>query len=720
MSSFTAPNTAAPARPADSNGAAGFNSILSKIGSNRGMVFPIAFIALLIVILVPLPTFILDFLLLVNITLSVIVLVTTIYVKSPLEFAVFPSLLLALTLFRLVLNVATTRLILTAGDRFPTPVEAMHGAGEVVNTFSELVTAGSLAVGIIIFVIIFVIQFVVITKGATRISEVAARFTLDAMPGKQMAIDADMNAGVITEPQARQRRADIAQEADFYGAMDGASKFVRGDAVAGIIITFINILGGFYMGMVSKGWDILPTAQLYTKLTIGDGLVSQIPAFVTSLGAGLIVTRTSSRKDLGDEMLGQVFGKPRALVIAACFLGLLMLSGLPKAPMLVLGGCCVGLAIVLTRNEKKVAAATVAAERTKTEGKKEPEKVEKLLDLDTMELEVGYGLVRLVDAAKGGDLLERISLIRRQIALDIGIVVPPIRIRDNMQLGANDYLIKIKGQSIGKGETFPDQFLAMDNGAVTGPIRGATKTTEPAFGLPAFWITEPQRAEAELMNYTVVEASAVLATHITELIKSHAHELLSRQDVKNLLDNLKVRLPALIEEVIPTQIKPGELQKVMQNLLRERVPVRDLETILETLGDYASRTKDLEVLTEYVRSAMARTICKLYVDDQDRLWCVTLDPALEELISGHLERTDRGTINSMPPATAQQIVKQIGEKSGELTQTGRSAVLLCSPQIRASVRRMTEASLPQLAVIAYNEVVSDVAVEAVALVGLNG
>jgi len=398
-----------------------------------------------------------------------------------------------------------------------------------------------------------------------------------------------------------------------------------------------------------------------------------------------------------------------------------MLSGLPKPPMLVLGGCCVGLAIVLNRNEKSVAAATVAAERHKTEGKKEPEKVEKLLDLDTMELEVGYGLVRLVDTAKGGDLLERISLIRRQIAIDLGIVVPPIRIRDNMQIGANDYIVKIKGQAIGRGETYPEQYLAMDNGAVTGPIRGATKTTEPAFGLPAFWITEPQRAEAELMNYTVVEASAVLATHLTELIKNHAHELLSRQDVKNLLDNLKTRLPALIEEVIPTQIKPGELQKVMQNLLRERVPVRDLETILETLGDFASRAnKDLEVLTEYVRSAMARTICKQYVDDRDRLWCVTLDPALEELISGHLERTERGSTNSMPPATAQQIVKQIADKSTELTQTGRSAVLLCSPQIRVAVRRMTETSLPQLAVIAYNEVVSDVAVEAVGLVGLNG
>jgi flagellar biosynthesis protein FlhA len=713
MSSFSAPNLA-------SGSAAGVNPILQRIRANRGMLFPLAFIALLIVILIPLPTFILDFLLIVNITLSVIVLVTTIYVKSPLEFAVFPSLLLALTLFRLVLNVATTRLILTAGDRFPSPDLAMHGAGEVVNTFASLVTAGSLAVGIIIFIIIFVIQFVVITKGATRISEVAARFTLDAMPGKQMAIDADMNAGVITEPQARQRRADISQEADFYGAMDGASKFVRGDAVAGIIITFINVLGGLYVGMVEHGWDILPTAKLYTQLTIGDGLVSQIPAFVTSLGAGLIVTRTSSRKDLGDEMLGQLFAKPRALIIAAFFLALMTVSGLPKPPLIVLGGCCVGLAIVLTRNEKKVAAATVAAERQKTETKKEPEKVEKLLDLDTLELEVGYGLVKLVDTAKGGDLLERISLIRRQIAIDLGVIVPPIRIRDNMQLGANDYIVKIKGQSIGRGETYPEQFLAMDNGAVTGPIRGATKTTEPAFGLPAFWITEPQRAEAELMNYTVVEASAVLATHITELIKGHAAELLSRQDVKNLLDNLKVRLPALIEEVIPTQIKPGELQKVMQNLLRERVPVRDLETILETLSDFASRTKDLEVLTEYVRSAMSRTICKQYVDDRDRLWCVTLDPALEELVSGHLERTDRGVTNSMPPTTAQQIVKHIADKATELTQTGRSAVLICSPQIRSALRRMTETSLPQLAVLAYNEVVSDVAVEAVGLVGLNG
>lgn len=695
------------------------NPILDKLQENRGMIFPAACVCLLLVILVPLPTQVLDLLLVLNITLSVIVLVTTIYVKSPLEFAVFPSLLLALTLFRLVLNVATTRLILTAGDRYPNVEQAIHGAGEVVNSFASFVTAGSLAVGIIIFVIIFVIQFVVITKGATRISEVAARFTLDAMPGKQMAIDADLNAGVITEPQARKRREDIAQEADFYGAMDGASKFVRGDAIAGLIITFINVIGGLYIGMVEHGWDLMPTLKLFTQLTIGDGLVSQVPAFIVALGAGLIVTRTSSRKDLGDEMLGQVFANPKALFVAAGFLGLMSTTGLPKIPMMILGCCCVSLAYVLTRGQTRAANLAAAAEREKV-AKKEPEKVEKLLDVDAMELEVGYGLVRLVDASKGGDLLDRISMIRRQIAMDLGIIVPPIRIRDNMQLGANDYAVKIRGQVIGRGVTYPEQFLAMDNGATTGPIVGATQTTEPAFGLPAYWITEPQRQQAELLNYTVVEATAVLATHLTELVKSHAHELLTRQEVKNLIENLKARVPALVEEVIPTQVKPGELQKVMQNLLRERVPVRDLETIVETLGDYSSRTKDLDVLTEYVRNALSRAICKQYVDDRDRLWCLTLDPALEDLINGHIERSDRGATNTMPPQTAQQIVKQVAEKSTELTQTGRSAAVLCSPQVRSVLRRMIEANLPHVAVLAYNEVAPEVAVEAVGMVGLNG
>jgi flagellar biosynthesis protein FlhA len=438
-----------------------------------------------------------------------------------------------------------------------------------------------------------------------------------------------------------------------------------------------------------------------------------------SLGAGLIVTRSSSRANLGEEMLGQLFSKPKALVIAGVFLMLLGVTGLPAIPLIVLGSCCGGLAFILTRNEQQAAKAVITKEREKA-AKKEPEKVEKLLDLDTMELEVGYGLVRLVDAKKGGDLLDRISLIRRQVAMDLGIIVPPVRIRDNMQLSANDYVIRVKGQPIAHGVTYPEQFLAMDNGATAGPIPGATVTTEPAFGLPAYWITESQRAQAELLNYTVVEATSVLATHLTEVIKAHAAELVTRQEIKNLLDNLKQRAGALVEEVIPTQIKPGELQKVMQNLLRERVPVRDLETILETLGDWAGRTKDLEVLTEYVRHSLARTICKQYVDEKDHLWCLTLDPALEDLINSHLERSERGVTNTMPPQTAQQIMQQIAGKTGELTQTGRSAVVLCSPQIRSALRRMIEGSLPQVAVLAFNEIVSEVVVEAVALVGMNG
>jgi flagellar biosynthesis protein FlhA len=420
-------------------------------------------------------------------------------------------------------------------------------------------------------------------------------------------------------------------------------------------------------------------------------------------------------------MLSQVFSKPKALIVAAVFLALMSFTGLPKMPLLVLCACCGGLAWVLTRSEQKQVLAAAALDHEKaTAAAKEPEKVEKLLDVDTMELEVGYGLVRLVDASKGGDLLDRISMIRRQIAVDLGIIVPPVRIRDNIQLGANDYAVKIKGQPVARGVTYADQFLAMDSGAASGPVPGGTLTTEPAFGLPAYWVTESERSNAELLNYTVVEATAVLATHLTEVIKSHAHELLTRQEVKNLIDNLKQRVPALVEEVIPTQIKPGELQKVMQNLLRERVPVRDLETILETLGDFSSRTKDLEVLTEFVRNALARTICKQYVDESDRLWCLTLDPGLEELINGHLERSERGTTNTMPPQTAQQIVQKVAEKANELTQTGRSAVLLCSPQIRGPLRRMIESALPAVAVLAYNEVVSDVAVEAVAMAGLNG
>ena len=693
---------------------------MTGIARHRGLLFPAACISMLLVLLVPLPPAILDLLLVINLAVSVVLMVTAMYVKSPLEFAVLPSLLLAVTMFRLVLNVATTRLILTAGEGGGDPKAALNDAGQVIEAFSSFVTAGSMAVGLIIFAIIFVIQFVVITKGATRIGEVAARFTLDAMPGKQMAIDADLNAGMIDEKEAKRRREEISQEADFYGAMDGASKFVRGDAVAGIIITLVNIAGGMYVGMFDRGWELAPTAELFTTLTIGDGLVSQIPAFIVSLGCGLIVTRSSSKTELGEQVVVQLFTNTKPLWIAAVFLACMSVTGLPAWPLLTLAACCAGLAWQLGRTaDAELAAESQRKLREAAKTRDEPPAVESLLDVDAMELEVGYGLVKLVDAAKGGDLLDRVTLIRRQTAAELGLIVPPVRIRDNMQLGANDYAVKIRGMTVARGEVFPDQFLAMDSGAAVAPIPHAQATTEPAFGLPAFWITEPQKPEAELLNYTVVEAGAVLATHLTEVIKTHGHELLSRQEVRGLIDHLKAKSPALVEEVIPAIVKPGELQKVLQNLLRERVPIRDLEAVVETLGDYAPRTKDLDILTEYARNALARTICKGQVDETDTIHCVTLDPALEDLISGHIQRTETGSTITVPPTTMQTIVQKVAERVAELTSTGRPATVVCTPTVRSAVRKIIEGTLPQVAVLGYNEIVPEVKVEAVGMVGLN-
>jgi flagellar biosynthesis protein FlhA len=692
---------------------------LQALAKHRGMIFPVACIALLLVLLVPLPPTALDLLLVMNITLSVVLLVTSMYVKSPLEFAVLPSLLLATTMFRLVLNVATTRLILTAGDGSG-PDGAMGDAGDVIAAFSEFVTSGSMTVGLIIFLIIFIIQFVVITKGSTRISEVAARFTLDAMPGKQMAIDADLNAGLLDEAEAKKRREEVTQEADFYGAMDGASKFTRGDAIAGIIITLVNIAGGMYVGLVDRGWELAPTAELFTRLTIGDGLVSQVPAFITALAAGLVVTRSSTRSELGEQVVEQLTANGKPLVIAAVFLGMMAFTGLPAVPLLLVAGCCGGLAWVMARGRREEAEAVSRAKVAEAaQEQSQPQPVEKLLEVDPLELEVGWGLVSLVDEAKGGDLLDRVSMIRRQIAAELGMIVPSVRIRDNMQVSANDYLVKLRGMAVAKGEVFPDQFLAMDSGGASGPLRHAVETTEPAFGLTAYWITEPQKPEAELLNYTVVEATAVLATHLTEVIKRHAHELLGRDDVKRLLDSLKERSPALVEELVPDVVKPGELQKVLQHLLRERVPIRDLETILETTGDFAGRTKDPEVLGEYCRNALARTICKQHVDEADTLHCVTLDPALEDLIAQHLQRSEAGTTNTMPPQTVQAVVGRVAEKVAELTSTGRAGVIVCSPNVRLPLRRLIEPTLSHVAVLGYNEIVPEVKVEAAALIGLN-
>ncbi|MFH1419571.1 MAG: flagellar biosynthesis protein FlhA [Planctomycetota bacterium] len=677
-------------------------AVVSFVHDNRSLVFPALAMSLVLVILIPLPTQILDVMLVANITLSAVVLLTVMYLNGPLDFSAFPSLLLSLTLLRLVLNTATTRLILTNAD------QGLVAAGHVIEQFSSFVAAGSLAVGVIIFVIITVIQFVVITKGATRIAEVAARFTLDAMPGKQMAIDADLSAGLIDESEARRRRDNITREADFYGAMDGASKFVRGDAIAGVVITLVNILGGIYVGMVEQNIGIMECLSRFTRLSIGDGLVAQIPAFLVSIAAGMIVTRSAAKTNMGEELVAQLTSRPIALLLAAAFLLVLTLTPLPTAPLLLLAGSVGGLGYLLVGRARKEQQTAQKTEATKP---KEPERIESCLNVEALELEVGYGLIRLVDKKQGGDLLDRITNIRRQIALELGIIVPPIRIRDNVQLQPNQYTLKLRGATIASADLMPGHLLAIDSGAVTEVLHGI-ETKEPAFGLPAIWVPEDQRATAEHRNYTVVEPTSVLATHITEIINVYAAELLTQQDVTRLIDNLRELSPKLIEEIIPEVMKVGEIRSVLQNLLRERVAIRDLETILETLGDWAGRTKDPDVLAEYVRNALARTICEKHVTPERTIHGITLDPGLEDAINAHVERTDRGSYLTLPPALTNKMIAAIrGElETGAAKAEGRQPVILASPQVRQWVRRLIEVALPNVAVLGYNEIVRGVSV----------
>ncbi len=671
---------------------------------SRGVLLPVGAMSLILVILIPLPTPLMDFLLLSNITMSAIVLVTVMYISRPLEFSSFPSLLLGMTLFRLVLNTGTTRLILTNGD-----------GGVVIKTFGGFVASGSLAVAVIIFSIIVVIQFVVITKGATRIAEVAARFTLDGMPGKQMAVDADLNAGIIAEAEAKQRRADITREADFYGAMDGASKFVRGDAVAGVVITVINILGGVYVGLVEQDLGIWETLEKFTILTIGDGLVSQIPAFIISTAAAMIVTRSAEKGNLGDELLGQVTSQPVALGLTALFLMILAGTPLPKPPLLVLAGATGIFAYLLSQREKVAVAEATAAKHKPAA----PEKIERHLTPDPMELNVGYGLIKLVDRKQGGDLLDRVTNMRKQVAQDLGIVVPPIRIRDDMQLQPNQFRVRLRGFDIGEDEVLPGHLLAIDAGMVTDKIAGV-ETKEPSFGLSAVWIGEEQRHDAEHRNYTVVEPSSVISTYLTEVVKRHADELLTRQEVNRLLDHLRERAPKLVEEVVPEVLKPGELQRVLQSLLRERVPIRDLESILEAISEVAARTKDTDILTEYARHALARALCHQQKADDGRLHCVTLDPQLEDLIAKGIERGDHGAVLTLPPALQTKIVEAMKKQMEAVTSAvkGRMPLVLTPPQIRPWVRKMLEVSLPAAVVMSYNEVVRGFEVESHGMVVL--
>ncbi|MEO0586538.1 MAG: flagellar biosynthesis protein FlhA, partial [Planctomycetota bacterium] len=603
-------------------------------------------------------------------------------------------------------------------------------------TFSGLVVGGgdelsTVVVGVILFVILIIVQFVVITKGSTRISEVAARFTLDGMPGKQMAIDADLNAGLIDEKAAKARREEISQEADFYGAMDGAAKFVRGDAIAGIIITVVNIIGGLTVGIALKGWSFGDSVSVFTRLTVGDGLVSQLPAFVISIAAGLIVTRSSSRSDLGDELTKQLTSRGAALGITAGFLAAMGFLGLPMVPMLMLSAALGVTAWVVSRAEKReVAAAKTQAASAAPVPETKP--VEEALKVDTLELEVGYQLVRMVDTTQGGDLLDRVSMIRRQLAGEMGIVMPPVRIRDNMQLAPHQYALRVRGNVVAGGQVFPGQYLAMDSGLAQEKLAG-TPTREPAFGLAATWVEAGQKQRAETLGYTVVDATSVLSTHLTEVVKTHAHELLTREETNHLIEQLKETAPKLVEEVLGGEtalVKPGELQRVLQNLLNERVSIRDLETIVETLGDWASRTKDMDVLTEYVRNALRRTICAQYAVDPveefkedgtpalPKLCCVSLDPALEDRIASYVERSGEGTSLSMPPAVGNRITAAIVEELNRLTAGGHHPVVLASPQVRAQVRILIEPHLPGAAVLGYNEVSKGVEVESLGMASL--
>lgn len=674
---------------------------LEWLRRRQDLVLPVAIIASVLVILVPLPPALMDILLAGNIALSVLVLLTTIYVRTPLDFNIFPTLLLATTLARLVLNVATTRLILTHAGK-----QGMGAAGEVITAFADFVAGeGKIVVGLIIFIIIVVIQFVVITKGATRISEVAARFALDGMPGKQMAIDADLNAGIIDEREAQRRREEITQQADFYGAMDGASKFVRGDAIAGIVITLINVLGGLVIGMAEYGLPFSDAAALYTRLTIGDGLVSQVPAFLVSLAAGLLVTRSTQRSNLPEQFLGQLFSRPQALAVTGGFLAILVMTDLPRTPLLMLGGACLGMSRLITQqeNRKKEAADKTAAEATKAPAE---ERIEDYLAVDPMEIEIGVGLIRLADPKRGGDLLERIQRVRQNVAGEIGVIMPKVRIRDNMRLEPNEYRIKIADMPIAHDRVEPALLLAIDSGAITRPIDGIA-AKDPAFGTDARWIHPSRQDEAEMLGYTVVEPGAVIATHMTEVCRRHADEILTRDAAKHLVEELKTSQPAVVGELIPGVMSLPEVQAVLHLLLREQISIRQLGLILETLGDYAPRTKDPILLTEYVRHRLARQICTRYRNAERQLHVVAVDPAMEDRIRAGFEHTERGLFIRMSPQAVEATCRSVATQLNKLAAAGHSAIVLVSPQIRAAFKQLTENHLPQLTVLSFNEVTRD-------------
>jgi len=673
------------------------NSVLSRLGKSPDVVMGIGIIAILGIMIVPMPAFLLDLLISLGIAISIIMLATSVNVKRALEFSSFPTMLLLVTLFRLSLNVATTRVILLRGAEAGT-----SAAGSVIHAFGEFVVGGNYAVGIVVFAILVVINFVVITKGAGRVAEVSARFTLDALPGKQMSIDADLNAGAINEEEARKRRQEIAREAEFYGAMDGASKFVRGDAIAGILIVFINMIGGIVIGTLQRGMSLADAAQTFTLLTIGDGLVTQIPALIVSTAAGIIVTRSGGQNDLGTDLGNQVFSQPKALFAGAGVMAVMsVIPGLPFVPFMALGGTFAFLANRISKKEVQ----RMAEESRKKDAdklKKEPEKIENLLGVDPLELEVGYGLVSLVDGEKDGDLLERITGIRKQFAMEMGVVVPPLRIRDNLELKPGDYQVLLKGVAIAQGSLMVGHLLAMDPGNVSEKVRGIP-TKEPAFGLDALWISAQDKDQANYAGYTVVDLSTVIATHLTEVIRSNISELLGRQELQTLLDGVKQNAPKVVEDLVPSVLPVGVVLKVLKNLLKEGVSIRDLKTVLEALGEMGPHQKDPNYLTEHVRAALSRTITKKLVGFDGQLTLLTLDKQVEETIASGIIQTDQGPQLSLDPEFVRQFVSQLNDQAAQLLQETNQAVVLCSPLIRYHVKQLIDRFIPNVTVLSHNE-----------------
>ncbi|MGE7997291.1 flagellar biosynthesis protein FlhA [Lysinibacillus sp. NPDC093190] len=666
-----------------------------------------AVILIVAMLIIPLPPWMLSFLIVINITLGLIVLLTAMSMKEALDFSIFPSVILLLTLFRLGLSVSTTRAILAKGD-----------AGAVVETFGDFVVGGNVLVGLVVFLILVLIQFIVITKGAERVAEVAARFTLDAMPGKQMSIDADLNAGIISEREARERREKVAGEADFYGAMDGATKFVKGDAIASMVMVIINLLFGIIIGVVQMDLPFADAANHFSKLTVGDGIVSQIPALLISTATGIVVTRASSKGSLGEDITGQLFAQAKLLYVAG---GTILLLGfftpIPLWITLPIGGSLIAGAYMMDHKKPEDEEELLEIEEeVATDGMKSPENVVNLLNVDPIEFEFGYGLIPLVDAAQGGDLLDRVIMIRRQLALELGIVIPVVRIRDNIQLQPNEYRIKIKGNEMARGELLLDHYLAMSPGD-DDSIEGID-TVEPSFGLPAKWITEQVKEDAEMFGYTVVDPPSVVSTHLTEMIRANAYELLGRQETKQLIDHLRETHPILVEELTPTPLSTGEIQKVLGKLLRENVSVRNLPIIFETLADYAKLTSDTDVLTEYVRQALARQITSQYVGDSTSLKVITVSGRVEKMIADSIQQTDHGNYLAMDPQDSQTVLETIAAEVERVSFMEQSAIILCSPAVRMYLRQLTERYFPQIPVLSYNELDATVEIQSVGVVNV--